>query len=103
MSSDVDNSLMDIRAVSLLTGISVGSLYHWISQQRIPVIRFSARCVRFRRSDIEAWIAEKLILPADNNMPMPRVEKEQQVRPRQAANTKGRAAQQEKGKSESQD
>jgi hypothetical protein len=28
-------------------------------QQRIPVVRISARCVRFRWSDIRAWKSER--------------------------------------------
>jgi excisionase family DNA binding protein len=55
--------LLKIREVSQLTGLSVGTLYHMISERRIPVIRISARCVRFRRSDIDGWRAEKLVAP----------------------------------------
>jgi excisionase family DNA binding protein len=61
-----DKLLLDIKAVAALTGFSVGTLYHWVSQRRIPVVRISARCVRFRQSDIEEWIAEKLI-PSDES------------------------------------
>jgi excisionase family DNA binding protein len=67
VASDADNSLMDIMSVSVLTGLSVGTLYHWVSQQRIPVVRLSARCVRFRRSDIDAWISEKCVPPVDSD------------------------------------
>lgn len=50
--------LLTVRDVSELTGFSVGSLYHFVSQRRIPFVRFSDRCIRFRRSDIDAWIEE---------------------------------------------
>jgi excisionase family DNA binding protein len=53
--------LLTIREVSQLTGLSVGTLYHWISEGRIPVVRFSKRCVRFRKNDIEEWIAAKVV------------------------------------------
>jgi len=53
--------LLTIREVSELTNLSVGTLYHWISEGRIPVVRFSKRCVRFRKSDIEEWIAAKVV------------------------------------------
>lgn len=56
--------LLTVAQVAVLTGFSEGTLRHWISQRRIPVVRISARCVRFRRSDIEAWLAEKLISPS---------------------------------------
>jgi excisionase family DNA binding protein len=54
-------ALLTIREVSELTNLSIGTLYHWISEGRIPVVRFSKRCVRFRKSDIEEWIAAKVI------------------------------------------
>jgi excisionase family DNA binding protein len=56
-----DQRLLTIDDLAALTGFSVGTLYHWVSQKRIPVVRFSARCVRFRRSDIEAWIAQMVV------------------------------------------
>ncbi len=55
--------LLTIEAVSELTGFPIGTLYHWVSQRRIPVVRFSPRCIRFRRSDIEAWIDKKVESP----------------------------------------
>jgi len=49
--------LLDIAEVSRLTGFRVGTLYRWVSERRIPFLRFSPRCVRFRRSDLEQWLA----------------------------------------------
>ena len=56
MEGHEDKLLLDIEDVAALTGFSVGTLYHWVSQRRIPVVRFSRRCIRFRRSDLDAWI-----------------------------------------------
>ena len=53
--------LLTIREVSELTNLSVGTLYRWISEGRIPVVRLSKRCIRFRQSDIEEWIAAKVV------------------------------------------
>lgn len=47
--------LLTIREVAELTGLSVGGLYHLVSQRRIPVIRLSRRCIRFRQSALHAW------------------------------------------------
>jgi excisionase family DNA binding protein len=58
--------LLNIQEVAELTGLSVGTLYHWISQRRIPVVRISSRCVRFRRSDIDSWLQEKLVPPMND-------------------------------------
>ncbi len=57
MSRVAEKMLLDIREVSELTGLSVSTLYHWASQGRIPVIRLSRRCIRFRKSDLEEWIS----------------------------------------------
>jgi excisionase family DNA binding protein len=48
--------LLTIREVAALTGLEVGSLYHVVSQGRIPVVRLSKRCLRFRYSDLMEWI-----------------------------------------------
>jgi predicted site-specific integrase-resolvase len=34
----------------------VGTAYHWLSEGRLPCIRFSIRCVRFRESEIEQML-----------------------------------------------
>ena len=61
MSEATEKLLLDVKEVAKLTGISIGTLYHWVSEGRIPVVRLSARCIRFRRSDLEVWIAGKLV------------------------------------------
>jgi excisionase family DNA binding protein len=53
--SEVDR-LLTIQEVAALTGLSVGTLYHFVSQKRIPVVRLSKRCIRFRYSDLLDWI-----------------------------------------------
>jgi len=35
-----------------------GTIYHWLSEGRLTCVRFSARCVRFRESDIEKMLKE---------------------------------------------
>jgi len=60
---DVKKILLTILEVAVLTGFSTGTLRHWVSQGRIPYVRISARCVRFRRTDIEAWIAARVVKP----------------------------------------
>jgi len=57
MSRVAEKMLLDIREVSELTGLSVSTLYHWVSQGRIPVIRLSRRCIRFRKQALEEWVA----------------------------------------------
>jgi excisionase family DNA binding protein len=52
--------LINIRELSELIGLNCGTIYHFVSQGRIPVVRISSRCIRFRLADIEAWLESKL-------------------------------------------
>lgn len=56
--------LLNAREVAELLGLSVGHVYHLVSQKRITCVKLSSRCVRFRRCDIDAWIAS-LVHPAE--------------------------------------
>lgn len=48
--------LIDIRELSELTGIEIGSLYHMVSQGRVPCVRLSKRCLRFSLPAIREWL-----------------------------------------------
>lgn len=43
---------------SRMLGVPVGTLYFWVSRRRIPHVRLGKRLVRFRRAEIDAWIAK---------------------------------------------
>jgi excisionase family DNA binding protein len=51
-----EDKLLTINEVSELIGLAVGTLYHFVSERRIPVVRLSKRCIRFRYSDLLEWI-----------------------------------------------
>jgi excisionase family DNA binding protein len=44
-----DDRLWTVDEAAQFLGLSPGSVYHLISQRRVPVIRISSRCVRFSR------------------------------------------------------
>jgi excisionase family DNA binding protein len=50
--------LLTVREVAELLGIRPGSVYHWVSQGRLPCVRLSSRCLRFRAEEIQRLIAE---------------------------------------------
>jgi excisionase family DNA binding protein len=54
-----NDRLLNVHEVAGWLGLSPGTVYHLASQRRIPVIRLSARCLKFRRSEILAWIETK--------------------------------------------
>jgi len=53
--------LLTVPEVAELLQFPKQTVYQMVSQRRLPVIRFSGRCLRFRRSDIDAFIAGKLV------------------------------------------
>lgn len=50
--------LLTIRALAERLNIAEGTAYHWLSQGRLPCVRFSSRCVRFRESDVEKMLEQ---------------------------------------------
>lgn len=53
--------LMDIHEVAAFLNVSPGTLYHWNSERRgPPSIHLSSRCLRWRRSDVNAWVSERV-------------------------------------------
>ena len=56
--------LLDVNEAAEYLGLTVGSLYHFVSEKRIPVVRISKRCIRFRMSDLLRWINEKTENPS---------------------------------------
>ena len=56
-----DDRLLHVREAAQFLGVAVGSLYHMVSQRRIPCIRLSNRCLRFRMADLKQLIDEKFV------------------------------------------
>jgi excisionase family DNA binding protein len=63
-----NGALLTVQEVADLLGLSVGSVYHLISQKRVPVVKLSARCVRFDKSALDNWIAQ-MTVPAESTNP----------------------------------
>ena len=57
MAEQTEKLLIDIRELSDLTGIAVGTLYHWCSERKLPCVRLGARCLRFSLPAIRQWLA----------------------------------------------
>ena len=61
--------LLTVTEVAELLQFPKQTVYQMVSQRRLPVIKLSGRCLRFRKSDIDAFIAGKLVpvgAPPDN-------------------------------------
>jgi len=48
--------LLTIRELAERLNIAEGTAYHWLSQGRLPCVRFSSRCVRFREDDVQKML-----------------------------------------------
>lgn len=49
-------NLLNVPEVAERLGMSPGTIYHMVSEGRIPSVHLSKRCVRFRPSEIEKWL-----------------------------------------------
>ena len=52
-------NLLNYDELSKKISVKKSTLYAWVSQNKIPSLRFSNRCVRFNEEDIFEWIEEK--------------------------------------------
>ena len=55
--------LLKIEEVAELLGFSVQGVYTLVFKKKIPAVKISKRALRFRPSDIEAWLREKTQQP----------------------------------------
>ncbi len=51
--------------VAILLNVPKNTLYSWRSRGLIPYVRVGRRLIRFRRSELEAWLAEKSVYPQE--------------------------------------
>lgn len=59
---NVANPMVDVKTLSRTVGVSVPTLYRWMSEQGFPrPIKLSARCSRWPMADIEAWIESRRV------------------------------------------
>ena len=56
-------SLIDLKKVKELIGVSTATIYRWIEDGEFPKqIKLGANCVRWKASDIEAWLQHRMDL-----------------------------------------
>jgi predicted DNA-binding transcriptional regulator AlpA len=55
-------ALLSPADVAIITGLSLETLAQWRSQRRgIPYVKISRNCVRYRQSDLDGWLAERIV------------------------------------------
>jgi excisionase family DNA binding protein len=54
--------LLTAEDVAELTGLSVETLAQWRSQRKeIPFVKISRNCVRYRQTDLDGWVSERIV------------------------------------------
>lgn len=57
MQNGMEKRYLSIKEVAVYTGISVGTLYHWSREGKIPVVKVS-NLLRFDKVRIDKWMNE---------------------------------------------
>lgn len=61
-------ALLDIKDVSAWLKLKPSTLYLWVAQGKMPALKIHG-VLRFRREDIDAWLAECQIEPPNPSRP----------------------------------
>ncbi|MCZ6799423.1 MAG: helix-turn-helix domain-containing protein [Nitrospirae bacterium] len=54
--------LLTIQQAAQITGVSITTLYKWVSHRKIPYIKMG-RLVKFDPSKLEEWIKQQTVMP----------------------------------------
>lgn len=60
--------LLSYQQASERLGVKVGTLYAWVSQERIPHIRLGNRCVRFDAHELAAWVEDHHVFEPEGGL-----------------------------------
>jgi len=56
------HTLLTIQQAAQITGVSITTLYKWVSQRKIPYIKMG-RLVKFDPLKLEEWIKQQTVMP----------------------------------------
>jgi predicted DNA-binding transcriptional regulator AlpA len=60
--SSTRSPLLTAEEIAQITGLSVETLAQWRSQKKgIPYVKISHNCVRYRLSDLDVWLVERIV------------------------------------------
>lgn len=55
------NDTITYRQLALITGLPESTLRVWVHKRLLPHLRLGPRTVRFRRTEIERWLAARAV------------------------------------------
>lgn len=50
--------LLTVKELAALLGVTPTCVYRWLGDSRLPAVRFSKRCVRFREKDVQELLEQ---------------------------------------------
>jgi hypothetical protein len=60
--------LLTSEDVARITGLSMETLAQWRSQKKgIPYVKISRNCVRYRQTDLDRWLVERIVRTDENS------------------------------------
>ena len=62
-----DTRLLNVNDVADMLGASVKMVCGWVYEGIIPHVKPTARCLRFRRSDIDTWLDNRTRHPRETS------------------------------------
>lgn len=64
VSATDDADVISYASAAQILGLPLGTLYAWVHKRRVPHLRLSARLVRFRRSELLAFLSRHSVAAA---------------------------------------
>jgi len=58
-----EDKLLTLKELCQMLHMRPASVYALVHYKRIPVVKLSSRCLRFRLGDIQSWIQSKTVQP----------------------------------------
>lgn len=62
-----EKAFLDREELARYLGLTVGFIDTAVSERRIPFVRLGHRTVRFKKADIDEWIADKAFRPGGDD------------------------------------
>jgi len=67
----MEDKLLTLKELCTMLHMRPSGIYGLVHYRKIPVVKLSSRCLRFRLSDIQSWIAAKTVQPMQQAQAQP--------------------------------
>jgi excisionase family DNA binding protein len=77
----MEDKLLTLQELCATLNLKPATIYALVYHKKIPVVKLSSRCLRFRLSDIQSWIQSKTVQPMQQAQALPVQPKRPRGRP----------------------